>query len=93
VAAIEKNVVLKKAGGSLVMTVPASARRALDLSEGTEMTVSVEGRRLVLETAKAPRPKYTLAQLLAEEKAAGIEPLDNIDRDWLDPKPVGREIW
>jgi antitoxin ChpS len=87
--------VLKKSGGSLVMTVPAAARSALHLVEGQEMTVAVEGEKLVLAAAKPMhrRPKYTLQQLLAEEEAAGIEPLNEYDEAWVNAPPVGREIW
>jgi antitoxin ChpS len=85
--------VLKKSGGSLVVTVPASARKALKLEAGTALNVSVEGERLIFEPDRAARPKYTLAQLLAEEKAAGIQPRKRVNRAWLNMKPVGREIW
>jgi antitoxin ChpS len=57
---------LKKSGGSLILTVPAQARDALHLSEGQEMTVAVDGQRLVLEPATAARPVYTLEELLAQ---------------------------
>lgn len=46
---------IKKAGGSLLMTVPAPARDALHLAEGQEMTVLVEGDRLIYEPAKPAR--------------------------------------
>lgn len=88
---------LKKAGGSLVMTVPASARHLLHLSEGQEMAVSVEGSKVVLEpipTAKpmrVRRPKYTLDELLAGSNPDA--PMTDEERAWHDAPPVGREIW
>jgi antitoxin ChpS len=82
---------LKRAGGSLVMTVPARARDALGLSDGDVLSVSVEDDKLVLEPASPARPRYTLAQLLAEERAAKIKP--GSLEDWTDAPPKGREIW
>ena len=89
---------LKKAGGSLVMTVPAPARHALGLAEGTEMSVAVEGSRLVLE-AVAPaqadlrvrRPKYTLDELVAGMNPDA--PLTAEEQEWMEAAPAGREIW
>jgi antitoxin ChpS len=81
---------LKKAGGSLVMTVPARARDALHLVEGQELTVSVEGNRLVLEPARTPKPVYTLDELLAQ--CDFDQPYSDDERRWLDEAPVGREV-
>lgn len=80
---------LKKAGGSLVMTVPAAARNTLHLHEGQELSVKVEGDKLVLEPA-VQRPKYTLDELLAE--CDFDTPYSDEERAWLDAPPVGREI-
>ena len=81
---------LKKAGGSLVMTVPARARDALQLTEGQQMTVSVEGTRLVLEPSQPARPAYTLDELLAQ--CDFDQPYSDEERAWLDAPPVGREL-
>lgn len=88
---------LKKAGGSLVMTVPASARNLLNLSEGQEMAVSVEGDRVIVEpvrpakSMRIQRPKYSLDELIA-----GMHPdtpLTDEERAWMNEPPSGREIW
>ena len=81
--------VLKKAGGSLVVTVPASARDALHLTAGMEMSVSVDGDKLVLEPAR-PRPKYTIDELIA--KCDLDAPYPDEAREWIDAPPVGREL-
>jgi antitoxin ChpS len=83
-------VVLKKAGGSLTMTVPAAARDALHLAVGMEMSVSVEGQRLVLEPMKPARPKYTIDELIA--KCDLSAPYPDEAREWIDAPPVGREL-
>jgi antitoxin ChpS len=88
---------LKKAGGSLVMTVPAAARNLLNLTEGQEMAVSVEGSKVIAEPIlsskpmRVRRPKYTLDELVA-----GVDrdaPLSDEERAWQDAPPVGREVW
>lgn len=88
---------LKKSGGSLVMTVPAPARRLLQLTEGQEMAVSVEGSKVILEPAaigkasRVRRPKYTLDELVA-----GLNPdahAADDERQWMEAPPAGREIW
>lgn len=81
---------LKKAGGSLIMTVPARARDALHLTEGQELTVAVDGNRLVLEPAKPQRPSYTLDALLAD--CDFDQPYSDEERAWIDAEPVGREL-
>lgn len=94
---VTANTTLKKAGGSLVMTLPASVRKALGLTEGAELSLAVEGTRVVMEavaptvTQAVRRPKYTLDELLA-----GSDPdaaMTDEERSWHDAAPVGREIW
>lgn len=80
---------LKKSGGSLIATVPASARDTLHLHEGQEMAVMVEGETLVLKPA-VQRPKYTLEELLAQ--CDFDAPYSDEERAWLDAEPVGREL-
>ncbi len=82
---------LKKTGGSLVMTVPAAARDALGLLAGTEMAVSIEDGRLVLEPMQRSRPRYSLAALLAQCDPSA--PHTKEERAWIDAPPVGRELW
>ena len=80
---------LKKAGGSLVMTVPASIRDAMELSEGQRLSVVVDDGKMVLEPAKR-RKRYTLDELLAQ--CDFEQPYGEEERAWLDAPPVGREL-
>lgn len=88
---------LKKAGGSLLVTVPAAARRMLDLKEGQELAVSVDGTKITLEPVNGDRPqrvrkpRYSLDELLAQSTTEG--PLSGDERDWQDGPAVGREVW
>lgn len=75
---------LRSVGGSVSITLPRQMLRTLGLEAGAEVTVSLEGGRLVLAPV---RPRYTLAELLA-----GMRPGDlPSDRQWTEAHPVGRE--
>jgi antitoxin ChpS len=77
---------LRSVGGSVSITLPRQMLRTLGLEAGAEVTVSLEGGRLVLAPV---RPRYTLAELLA-----GMKPGDMpSDRHWNEARPVGREAW
>ena len=89
---------LKKAGGSLVLTVPAAARTMLDLTEGQEMIISVKGRQVIAEpaasapeTIKVRQPKYTLDELL--EGYDVDAPRSAEERAWIDAPAAGDEVW
>lgn len=87
---------LKRAGGSLVVTVPASARNLLSLTEGQEVDVSVEGGRVVLDpvgrgTRTVRPPRYTLDELIADRDPAVA--LSDEERAWHDETAVGHETW
>jgi len=80
---------LRKAGGSLVMIVPASARDALQLSEGSRLDISLADDHLVLRPA-AGKPSYTLEELVAQ--CDFDVPYTDEERAFLDAPPVGREL-
>lgn len=89
---------LKRAGGSLVLTVPAAARKMLSLSEGQEMIVSVKGGQVIAEPVsqkqkpiKVRPPKYTLDELLQGYDAD--KPLSAEEKAWMDASPAGKEVW
>ena len=88
---------LKRAGGSLVIVVPAAARNLLGLAEGQELAVSVDEGKIVLEplSGAAPqrfrRPKYTLDQLV--EGMDPDAPRRTEDQGWMNEPPAGREVW
>jgi antitoxin ChpS len=78
---------LRRAGGSLVMTVPKSFIEQNNLQEGSKVELSLEGP---LMTVNAPRkPRYKLADLMAEMPAGKLPMVDG----WDTLKPVGQEVW
>lgn len=55
---------LRKAGGSLVMTVPKVFVEQNGLGEGSQVELHLQGKKMTVE---APiRPRYRLADLMAE---------------------------
>lgn len=82
-------VALRALGGSVVMAVPKQILNMLHLCAGSQVEVHVESGRLVIEP-KA-KPKYTLAELLAQCTESNMT-LTAEDQEWLDAKPVGKEV-
>lgn len=82
-------VALRALGGSVVMAVPRQILSMLHLGAGSQVDVCVENGRLVVEPKIKPR--YTLAELLARCTDDNMA-LTSEDQEWLDVKPVGKEI-
>jgi antitoxin ChpS len=80
---------LRKVGGSIMLAVPPALLDILHLSAGAKVGLSVDNGRLVVEPRA--RPRYTLAELLAECDASAE--LTSEDREWLDARPVGDELF
>ena len=81
--------ILRKLGGSVVMTVPRKVLALVDLDAGAEVKLSVESGRLVV--SPQGRPKYRLADLLRASRGKKLR-LAAEDRRWLSDGPVGKEL-
>jgi antitoxin ChpS len=79
---------LRKVGGSVMLAVPPALLDVLRLKPGAKVGLTVQEGRLVMEPRR--RLRYTLDELLAQchPKARGRKE----EREWLDSKPVGREL-
>ncbi len=82
-------VTLRTLGGSVVMVVPKQILGLMHLGAGSQVEVSVENGKLVVEPKAKPR--YLLSQLLAQCNADNMALTDE-DRAWLNAKPVGKEV-
>lgn len=78
---------LRKVGGSIMLTVPPAILDILHLKAGATVGVAVDGGRLVIEPH--PRPRYTLAELLAASDYSQAQPPE--EREWVDAPAFGRE--
>lgn len=76
---------LRKAGGSLVMTVPKTFVEQNGLSEGQQVELRLVGNTM---TVQAPsRPRYRLADLMAEMPRKRLPRVEG----WDDMPAVGLE--
>jgi antitoxin ChpS len=71
-----------------MLTVPPAILDLLHLQAGATVCLSVDGGRLVIEPA--PRPRFSLTELLAQCDASAE--MSEGDRAWLESKPVGSEL-
>ncbi|MCL2830185.1 MAG: antitoxin [Betaproteobacteria bacterium] len=79
---------LRKVGGSVMLAVPPAILDLLHLRAGATVGLVVDDGRLVVEPA--PKPRYTLDELLARCDASAEQSAE--DREWLDAGPVGEEL-
>lgn len=79
---------LRKVGGSIMLAVPPALLDMLQLDVGARVGISVDNGRLVIEPQA--RPRYTLAELLAQCDTSAN--LTAEEREWLDSEPAGNEL-
>ena len=79
---------LRKVGGSVMLAVPPVLLNLLQLRAGATVAVDVENGRLIIEPN--PRPRYTLAELLAASDYSQPQPAG--EREWVDAPAVGGEL-
>ena len=79
---------LRKVGGSVMLAVPPALLDLLQLQPGAKVGIAVESGRLVVEPRQ--RRRYTLNELLAQCDPKARR--GKAEREWLDSKPVGREL-
>jgi antitoxin ChpS len=78
---------LRRAGGSLVMTVPKAFIEQNHLQEGSQVELSLEGNRMTIDAPTKKR--YKLEDLMAEMPAGKLPMVEG----WDNLVPVGREIF
>ncbi len=79
---------LRKVGGSIMLAVPPVLLNLLDLKAGATVSVDVENGRLIVEPN--PRPRYTMAELLAVSDYSQPQPPE--EREWVDASAAGGEL-
>ena len=78
---------LRKVGGSVMLAVPPAILELLHLQAGATVSVTVDSGRLIVELK--PRPRYTMADLLAASDYSQPQPPE--EREWVDAPAAGRE--
>ena len=78
---------MKKWGNSQGLRFPKAILEEARMAVGDEVTVSVRGRKIVIEPVKQPRRRYDLKELVSRmPESYQVE-----DVDW--GAPVGKEEW
>lgn len=79
---------LRKVGGSVMLAVPPAFLEQLQLQSGASVGLAVYDGCLVI--SPNPRPRYTLAELLAVSDYSEPQPPEQ--REWVDAPAVGDEL-
>ena len=79
---------LRKVGGSVMLVVPPAFLDQLHLQAGATVGLAVDNGCLVVDPK--PRPRYTLAELLAVSDYSVPQPAT--EREWVDAPAVGGEL-
>ena len=79
---------LRSVGGSVMVAIPKAMLEGLGLAANAKVGLRLDRGRLVVEPR--PKPKYTLAQLLAECDLDA--PMGEEELEWDRMPTVGREI-
>ena len=79
---------LHKVGGSVMLIVPPAFLDQLHLQAGAIVGLAVDHGCLVVNPS--PRPRYTLAELLAASDYS--QPQTTEEREWVDAPAVGGEL-
>ena len=79
---------LRKVGGSIMLAVPPAFLDQLNLQVGATVGLAVDHGCLVVNPN--PRPRYTLAELLAASDYSHPQLAE--EREWVDAPAVGGEL-
>jgi antitoxin ChpS len=79
---------LRKVGGSVMLAVPPAFLHQLDLKAGATVSLEVEEGRLVIHPR--PRPRYTMAELLAASDYSDTTTAE--EQAWSNGPAVGDEL-
>lgn len=80
---------LRNIGNSKGAVIPAQLLKELDMNLGDKLDARAENGSLVL-TPKSVKPKYTLAELLAQCDESA--PMPETLVEWDSAQPVGNEL-
>jgi len=79
---------LRKVGGSVMLAVPPAFLEQLHLQAGASVGLALRDGCLIIDPT--PRPRYTMAELLAASDYTQAQPPE--EREWVDAPAVGGEL-
>lgn len=80
-------IAIRQSGGANIISIPKAIVKTLGLQVGSELDLSIEDNKIVLTPIRESR----LADLLAGSPKECFKVTEE-DREWIDTKPVGKEI-
>ena len=89
-----RTLTLRKVGRSLMVTIPGETVKELSLKPNQDVTYEMEGGGLRLDLKANARPKYRLADLIAEcDLSAPLSPEEAAEEEaWMNLPAAGREF-
>lgn len=78
---------LRSEGNTLVVAIPNRLLAEMHLKAGSQVSIGIREGKIIMEPKT--RPKYTLAELMAQCDLS--QPMTEEEREWLDAPPVGNE--
>jgi len=82
---------IKKWGNSLATRIPKAVAESINLQLDQEIDIEVVNGRIVITPIKKKK-EYKLEELLSQCNPGSMK-LSKEDQQWLDDKPVGKEVW
>ncbi len=82
---------IKKWGNSLATRIPKAVVESIDLQLDQEVDIEAVNGRIVITPIKEKK-EYKLEELLGQCKSGSMK-LSKEDQQWLNDKPVGKEVW
>lgn len=79
---------LRRIGDSIMLAVPSALLEDLHLQAGAMVSLSIDRGCLVVNPC--PKPRYTLAELLAASDYSQPQPAT--EREWIDAPAIGGEL-
>lgn len=79
---------LRNWGGAIAVSLPKKILNLLDLRAGTPVEVTVKDGKIILVPS---RPRFSLEQLMREQKSLERKHGRLADKAWFDGAPRGRE--
>ena len=79
---------LRNVGGSVMVAIPKPLLESLGLSANRKVGLSVGDGRLIIEPN--PKPRYTLAELIAQCDPSA--PVSDEEQAWDEAESAGREM-
>ena len=80
-------IAVRQSGGANIISIPKAIVKTLGLQVGSKLDLSIEDNKIIL----TPITEARLEDLLAGSPRECFKVTEE-DREWIDAKPVGKEI-